>query len=142
MATTNPSVETKFFAYLNFKLSQQNSEPIDPADYEPATPEVYAGSTPATNTRIIFRPPLISPIIGNTVVYYDRGNLAMRSDLVVVRGAATSISDVLSQISDQIGIQLTLNDVVQKTLPASGPVVLEAKASCLLFYGSTNVAIT
>lgn len=138
---SNPSVASKFYAYLNHKLVEQNSEPIDPADYDPATPETYTGSTPATNSRIIFRPPLISPIIGNTVVYYDRGNLANRSDLVVTRGTATSIADVLDQISDQIGIQLGLNDVVQKNLPASGPVVLEAKPGCLLFYGTTNVAI-
>ncbi len=138
-----PTISEKFYAVTNKHLTNNSLPPINPNDYTVQAPEVYTGTTYARNTRLVLDAPLESSVVGRTTIYYSRIDMATAlQGLMVAKGSATTLIELLPALSEIIGVQLTANDVVPVNLPASGTFTLTASASNLLYIGSTTVTLT
>lgn len=139
---TLPTVPQKFYAVVNKHLTNLSLPTINPADYTATVPEVYTGTAYPRNTRLILDAPLESATVGRTTIYYSRIDMATSlTGLIVSKGSATTLLELLPALSEIIGIQLAANDVVPVSLPSSGAFTLTASATNLLYFGSTSVTL-
>lgn len=138
---TTPSVQTKFFAVLNKHLTDNLFPAIDPAAFVINAPTVYGGAAYPRNTKLILDAPLDSTSVGRTTVYYDRINLGGISGLQVSKGSSTTVFELLPAINELMGIALTISDVVNATLPASGTFSLQASATNLIYVGICTMSL-
>ena len=82
-------------------------------------------------------------MVGRTTIYYNRIDMAASlTGLIVSKGSATTLIELLPALSEIIGVQLSANDVVPVALPASGSFTLTASATNLLYTGSTSVTLS
>jgi hypothetical protein len=73
-------------------------------------------------------------------LYYNRIGLATITSLMVTKTTEANVVDLLSQINDELGVSLIASDIVNTTLPSTGPFTLTATATNLIYTGSTSVA--
>lgn len=134
----------KLFAMLNAQRVAQSELPLSPfSDFVFDVPTVYSGSVaPNSNTKVFIDPIPASPNVGRGKIYYTRIPLSTLPTISVVKAGATNISDLLPQISAEIGITITAADIVDAPIPASGPATLTASAACLLYTGSMSITLT
>ena len=138
-----PTISQKFYAVVNKHLTNLSLPTIDPADYNASSPETYTGTAYPRNTRLILDAPLESSVVGRTTIYYNRIDMAASlTGLIVSKGSATTLIELLPALSEIIGVQLSANDVVPAALPASGSFTLTASATNLLYTGSTSVTLS
>ena len=109
-------------------------------DFNLESPQIYSGSRSPKNTRVYLTPKPSSANVGRITLYYNRIDLATITSLMVTKMTETNTVDLLAQISDELGVTLFASDIVDTTLPNTGPFTLTATATNLLYTGSTNVA--
>ena len=78
--------------------------------------------------------------IGRITLYYDRISLATITTLMVKKTTETKTVDLVGQLSDELGVVLTASDIVDTTLPSTGPFTLTATATNLIYTGAVQVA--
>lgn len=138
-----PTVSQKFYAVVNKHLTNLSLPTINPADYNASTPEVYTGSAYPRNTRLVLDAPLESSVVGRTTIYYSRIDMATSlTGLVVAKGSATTLLELLPALNEAIGIQFGPNDVVPVNLPASGSFTLQASTTNLLYSGQVSITLS
>lgn len=109
-------------------------------DFDLDAPAVYSGSRSPKNTRVYLTPKPSSANVGRITLYYNRIDLATITSLMVTKTTEANVVDLLSQINDELGVTLVTSDVVNTTLPSTGPFTLTATATNLIYTGSTSVA--
>lgn len=138
-----PTIAQKFYAVVNKHLTNLSLPTIDPADYTVQAPETYTGTAYPRNTRLILDAPLESSVVGRTTIYYSRIDMSTAlTGIMVAKGSATTLIELLPALSEIIGVQLGANDVSPVALPASGTFTLTASATNLLYFGSTTITLT
>lgn len=138
MSTITP--QEKLFAIYNLDRTNNGLPVIDATDFIVGDPEVYSGSRSPKNTRVYLTPKPSSSNIGRITLYYNRIDFATITTLMVTKGAAVNVVDLLPQINEELGITLVAADISNTTLPTTGPFTLTATAVNLVYTGSTNVA--
>lgn len=137
-----PTVPQKFYAVVNKHLTNLSLPTINPADYNASAPETYTGTAYPRNTRLVLDAPLESSVVGRTTIYYSRIEMSTSLvGLIVAKGSATTLLELLPALSEIIGVQLAANDVVPLALPASGSFTLTASTTNLLYTGSTSITL-
>lgn len=139
MAIATP--REKFFAVLNKHLADNSYPTIDPAEYEVGTPTVYSASAYPRNTRLVLDAPLASTNVGRTTVYYDRIDMATITNIVIPKGSAVTVNDLLPAINEELGINLATTDIISAALPASGTFLLKASTSNMLYIGQATITL-
>lgn len=139
MAIASP--RDKFFAVLNKHLADNSYPTIDPAEYEMGAPANYAGSAYPRNTRLVLDPPLSSPSAGRTTVYYDRIDFATVTNIVVPKGSAVTVNDLLPTINEELGIALASTDIISENLPTNGTFPLKASTTNLIYKGQATITL-
>jgi hypothetical protein len=141
MATSNPLLNprTKIVAIYNKVRVDRGLTPIVEADFEFSNPTPYSGIKSVKNTRIYLTPRASSSQIGRITVYYDRISLSTITGAKVVRGTATTVTQLLSEINEELGIELTNNDIEEAPLGVTPTFTLTASPTSLIFLGSTQV---
>ena len=138
---TKPTPEMKFFAVLNKHLQDNAKDTIDPADYTKPDPKPYTGTIYQRNTYLVLDPPLESTIVGRITVVYDRIDFATFTNIRVEKGSSTSLMQLMPQINEALGIQMSMTDVVDTPVPVSGTMQVQASAGNLLYRGTLNVEL-
>lgn len=109
-------------------------------DFNLDPPQNYSGSRSPKNTRVYLTPKPSSANVGRITLYYNRIDLATIASLMVTKTTETNVVDLLTQINDELGVTLVASDIVNTTLPSTGPFTLTATAINLIYTGSTSVA--
>ena len=138
---SNPTINEKIQARFNAKRLENNLPPVDFTGYTMGNPEAYSGRQSTSNTLIYVNPVAASENLGRLKIFLNRLNLVQAVGMAVTRGSATKVSDLLPQLSNELGVVLTAQDIVDDTLPAGISFTLTASATNKLFVGSTTVSI-
>ena len=138
MATPTP--KEKLVAIYNADRVSNRLAVIDGAEFDIEAPVAYSGSRSPKNTRVYLTPKPASVNIGRITLYYDRISLATITTLMVKKTTETKTVDLVGQLSDELGVVLIASDIVDTTLPATGPFTLTATATNLMYTGSVQVA--
>ena len=139
----NLTLKEKFLAVTNAKRVTDGEPILLMTDIDFGTPEAYSGSRSPRTNRIYLTPKASSIMVGRATVYFDKIDLATITSLAVVKGAATTIAELLPQINDEMGVALEVTDIVPGALPGSGTTfTLTASAGNLLFKNATTVTFT
>ena len=117
---SNISMKDKIIANYNADLVANSKPPIVGAEFTAGTPATYNGPVAAKDTRLYLTPLAASPNVGRITLYYDRLDFADITSLAITKGAAVMISDILSQINDELGILLEASHIVDAALPSTG----------------------
>lgn len=137
-----PTPRTKFFAFVNRTLTDQNKDTLVPDDYPTVTPVPYSGVRSTRNTVVFLDPPLNSSAVGRSTVFLNRIDLSTVTGLVVEKGTATTFLDLLPAINDALGMNFSITDFTTvASLPASGVMTITASATCLLHFGTLTFTL-
>ena len=137
----NPTIIEKIQARFNAKRTESNLPTVDFSGYTMALPEAYSGPQSASNTLIYVVPLATSNNLGRLKVFLNRLGLSSAVGISVVRGSSTRIIHMLPQLSNELGITLVADDVVDDVLPGGSSFVLTASPANRLFTGSTTVTL-
>ena len=140
MATT-PTPAEKFFAVLNKQLEDTGKDTIDPADYTAPEPRPYTGAIFQRNTFLVLDPPLESLITGRITCLYDRIPFEEFTNMRIEKGSATTLLELLPQINEALGMELSLADLQPATVPSSGPMTVRASDNNLIYTGILTVEL-
>lgn len=139
----NISLKEKFLAVTNAKRLADGEPSLSMAEIDWGDPVDYSGARSTKSKRLYLTPKPSSLVVGRSTVYYDQINLSTITTLMVVKGAAAMVADLLPQISDEMGVTLELADITNAALPGSGTTfTLTASATNLLYKGSCTVTFT
>lgn len=141
MATSNPllSPRSKIIAVYNKVRLDRGLPAILEADFEFSNPFTYVGVKSTKNTRIYLTPKANSSQIGRITVYYDRIDLSTIVGSKVIRGSATTVTQLIPEINEELGVELTNNDVEEAPLGVTPTFTLTASPTSLIFVGSTSI---
>lgn len=131
----------KLNAVTNMERAAAGSPNVDFLQYDMGVPTDYTGSLTTNNSRMVLKAKLASTAVGTFVLHYNRIALASVTTLVISKGSATALADVLEQISEQLGLDFEPEDFEHVTLPATGTFVLKAEPGNLIYRGQTNVTV-
>lgn len=137
----NPTIVEKIQARYNAKRVEATLPIVDFAGYTMGLPESYSGPQSTSNTLIYSVPLAASNNLGRLKIFLNRLNLSAAVGVVVTRGAFTQISELLPQLSNELGVTLLGEDIVDAALTASTTFTLTASATNRLFIGSTTVTL-
>lgn len=137
----NPTIIEKIQARYNAKRVEASLPVVDFTGYEMALPVVYSGPQSTSNTLIYSVPLAESNNLGRLKIFLNRLNLSAAVGVVVTRGAFTDIHQLLPQLSNELGVTLVTDDIVNAALTASSTFTLTASANNRLFVGSTTVTL-
>jgi uncharacterized protein (DUF1330 family) len=104
------------------------------------------------NTAVTITPKVTSGYYGSKDIYYKRLNVTeiiTNSNILITRGTATKLSELIPQVNSKYGINITDIDYLDVDLPAVDPldpdaefsVVLKILDTSYLFYGIVNVIV-
>lgn len=142
MPTPDLDPKIKIVAIYNKDRTTNSLPTIVGADYTFSLPEIYSGPRSTKNTRVKLTPKADSGVYGNITIYYDRIDLATLTGFSVVKGAATTVLGLLDKVNEEMGIELTSVDVEEAALGVSNNFTLTASSQCMIFIGSTTIALT
>ena len=112
-------------------------------DYNFTLPLPYSGPRSPKDTIIKLTPKPTSPYYGTIILYYNRINLANLTGFSITKGSATTVLGVLAKINEELGVELTPNEINEGALPAVGSsFTLSVTSECMVFYGSALIALT
>lgn len=139
--STNQSLnpKLKIVAIYNKRRVDQGLSPINVDDYSFSNPIQYAGVKSTKNTRIYLTPNLSSSQFGRITIYYDRIDLSSVIGARVIKHDATTIVELLPNINEELGVELTALDIIDGQLTDNINFVLKASPNSLVFTGSTSV---
>lgn len=137
MATT-PIAPGDTKAILLSIVNQMEGSSITTADVDFGLPQRATGSLPVRNTKILITPKSDSGYYGIKTLWYNRIHISELGNIVVNKGTATTVSQLLPAINSKYGISLTAGDIVDEALsPAqTGEIVvyLNINPNSLMFY--------
>jgi hypothetical protein len=138
--TTPPGLAAIIDAYnLNLPISQQIGEINYVFDTIPvANPSIDFSK----NTLIKAHAKALSGKYGVKSIFYDRVNLSLLPSVIVYDALAQiNISDIVSLINANLGINLTTNDYVEEPIVlVNGNIAVHAKNTSLYYFGTLLVA--
>lgn len=137
----NPTIIEKIQARYNAKRVEAALPVVDFTGYEMALPVVYSGPQSTSNTLIYSVPLAESNNLGRLKIFLNRLSLSAAIGIVVTRGAFTDIHQLLPQLSNELGVTLITDDIVNAALTVSSTFTLTASANNRLFVGSTTVTL-
>ncbi len=138
----NPTINEKIQARFNARRVENNLSVVDFTGYTMSNPESYSGPQSTSDTLIYVNPVAASENLGRLKIFLNRLNLVQAIGISVTRGTATRIIHLLPQLSNELGVTLTEEDIVDDALPAGISFTLTASATNKLFVGSTTVSIS
>ncbi len=138
---SNPTIIEKIQARYNAKRVEASLPVVDFTGYEMALPVVYSGPQSTSNTLIYSVPLPASNNLGRLKIFLNRLNLSAAVGVVVTRGAFTNVHELLPQLSNELGVTLITDDIVDAALPVGATFTLTASANNRLFIGSTPVTL-
>lgn len=138
---SNPDLDpkVKIVAIYNKRRQLDGKLPISQADYNFSDPVPYTGPRSNHNTRIKLTPKTDAGAYGLITIYYDRIDLATITGAKVVKGSATTVTQLLAEINEELGVELTSLDVLEAPLGNGTTFTLTAAAKSLIFVGSTQI---
>ena len=134
-------------AVLLAALNQALGKNFTLSEFTFSDPEAITIPTPTRNTMIKLAPLAASGYYGVRKVYYNRIHVSELGQIVVSRGAATRVSDLLAQINEKYGVYIQPTDIYDGLLPAevSGEtevqVTLNFRPSSIIFYGGVQIIL-
>lgn len=138
---SNPTILEKIQARYNAKRTEASLPIVDFVGYTMALPETYSGPQSTSNTLIYAVPLAASNNLGRLKIFLNRLNLSAAVGVVVTRGAFTSIVQLLPQLSNELGVTLIADDIVDGVLPSATTFTLTASSNNRLFVGNTTVTL-
>ena len=137
----NPTIVEKIQARFNAKRVESNLPVVDFTGYNMSLPEAYSGPQSTSNTLIYAVPLASSNNLGRLKIFLNRLSLSSATGMTVPRGSATRIVHLLTALSNELGVNLIAEDIVDDVLPAGSSFTLTATSSNRLFVGSTTVTL-
>ena len=138
----NPTINEKIQARFNARRVENNLPVVDFTGYTMSNPESYSGPQSTSDTLIYVNPVAASENLGRLKIFLNRLNLVQAIGISVTRGTATRIIHLLPQLSNELGVTLTEEDIVDDALPVGISFTLTASTTNKLFVGSTTVSIS
>ena len=138
----NPTINEKIQARFNARRVENNLPVVDFTGYTMSNPESYSGPQSTSDTLIYVNPVAASENLGRLKIFLNRLNLVQAIGISVTRGTATRIIHLLPQLSNELGVPLTEEDIVDDALPVGISFTLTASTTNKLFVGSTTVSIS
>lgn len=120
----------------------RNKPPILATDFDFTPPEVYSGPRSTRNTKVFLLPKSVSGNYGRITIYYDRINLNTLTGITVIKGSNTRIYQVIGQLNEETGMNMSSADLVDDPLAVSGSTTITASTGSYLFTGNTTISYT
>lgn len=141
MATSNPALnpKLKIISIYNKERTDRGLSVVDINDYDFSNPTPYAGVKSTKNTILYLIPKSTSAQFGKITIYYDRIDLATILNTKVIKGTATTVTQLLPEINEELGVELANFDVEEAILGTSPTFTLTASPLSFIFIGSTTV---
>lgn len=137
----NPTILEKIQSRFNAKRVENSLPVVDFIGYKMSNPESYSGPQSTSDTLIYANPIPSSANLGRLKIFLNRLNLSQAVGVSVVRGSATRIVHLLPQLSNELGVSLISEDIVDDVLPAGKSFTLTASSTNRLFVGNTTVGL-
>ena len=137
----NPTILEKIQSRFNAKRVENSLPVVDFTGYTMSNPESYSGPQSTSDTLIYANPIPSSANLGRLKIFLNRLNLSQAVGVSVVRGSATRIVHLLPQLSNELGVSLIAEDIVDDVLPAGSSFTLTASSTNRLFVGHTTVGL-
>lgn len=137
----NPTILEKIQSRFNAKRVENSLPVVDFTGYTMSNPESYSGPQSTSDTLIYANPIPSSANLGRLKIFLNRLNLSQAVGVSVVRGSATRIVHLLPQLSNELGVSLISEDIVDDVLPAGSSFTLTASSTNRLFVGNTTVGL-
>ncbi len=137
----NPTILEKIQSRFNAKRVENSLPVVDFTGYTMSNPESYSGPQSTSDTLIYANPIPSSANLGRLKIFLNRLNLSQAVGVSVVRGSATRIVHLLPQLSNELGVNLIAEDIVDDVLPAGSSFTLTASSTNRLFVGHTTVGL-
>lgn len=133
-------------------INEENRTSFDYLDFDFGVPEPATLERSDINTKITITPKVGSPYYNSRTIYYRRMDLAeiyASKQIEIEVGIRTELSELIDEINDFYGINLTADDYVPSGLPTPDPldpgarltVFLQAKMDSVLFMGGAQVIL-
>lgn len=141
MATSNPALnpKQKIISIYNKERADRGLSAININDYEFSNPTPYTGIKSTKNTILYLTPKSTSAQFGRITLYYNRINLNTITGARVIKGSATTVTQLLSEINEELGVELANFDIEEAILGTSPTFTLTASPLSYIFIGSTQV---
>ena len=137
----NPTILEKIQSRFNAKRVENSLPVVDFTGYTMSNPGSYSGPQSTSDTLIYANPIPSSANLGRLKIFLNRLNLSQAVGVSVVRGSATRIVHLLPQLSNELGVSLIAEDIVDDVLPAGSSFTLTASSTNRLFVGNTTVGL-
>ena len=137
----NPTILEKIQSRFNAKRVENSLPVVDFTGYTMSNPGSYSGPQSTSDTLIYANPIPSSANLGRLKIFLNRLNLSQAVGVSVVRGSATRIVHLLPQLSNELGVNLISEDIVDDVLPAGSSFTLTASSTNRLFVGNTTVGL-
>jgi len=137
----NPTILEKIQSRFNAKRVENSLPVVDFTGYTMSNPGSYSGPQSTSDTLIYANPIPSSANLGRLKIFLNRLNLSQAVGVSVVRGSATRIVHLLPQLSNELGVSLISEDIVDDVLPAGSSFTLTASSTNRLFVGNTTVGL-
>jgi hypothetical protein len=137
----NPTIIEKIQARYNAKRVEASLPVVDFTGYTMALPEAYSGPQSTSNTLIYCVPLAASNNLGRLKIFLNRLNLSAAVGVVVTRGTFTRVFQLLPQLSNELGVTLITDDIIDDDLPVGASFTLGATSGNRLFFGTTTVTL-
>ena len=125
----NPTILEKIQSRFNAKRVENSLPVVDFTGYTMSNPESYSGPQSTSDTLIYANPIPSSANLGRLKIFLNRLNLSQAVGVSVVRGSATRIVHLLPQLSNELGVSLIAEDIVDDVLPAGSSFTLTAAST-------------
>lgn len=138
----NPTIIEKIQARYNAKRVEESKPVVDFTGYTMSLPESYSGPQSSSNTLIYAVPVPTSLNLGRLKIFLNRLALSNAVGMVVTKGSSTRVIHLLPQLSNELGVTLIADDIIDEALPSSGNTfTLKSSTSNRLFTGNTTVTM-
>ena len=137
----NPTILEKIQSRFNAKRVENSLPVVDFTGYTMSNPGSYSGPQSTSDSLIYANPIPSSANLGRLKIFLNRLNLSQAVGVSVVRGSATRIVHLLPQLSNELGVNLIAEDIVDDVLPAGSSFTLTASSTNRLFVGYTTVGL-
>jgi 3-oxoacyl-ACP reductase-like protein len=137
----NPTIIEKIQTVYNAKRAASGLDAVDFDQYTMSLPETYTGPQTDSDTVVYAVPEASSNNIGRLKMFIKRVNMSDAVGITVTRGSSTRIVQLLPQLSNEFGLELIADDIVDDVLPSANSFTLTASASNRIFKGSTTVIL-
>lgn len=137
----NPTIIEKIQARFNAKRTEASLPTVDFTGYTMSLPSSYSGPQSTSNTLLYATPDATSNNLGRLKMFLNRLDLSTAVGITVTRGTSTRIVNLLTQLSNELGVTLIADDINDDVLPSGSSFTLTASSSNRLFTGSTTIGL-